>query len=184
MQQEKMSAPPVYFTAEFQLVAVVLMWKVSRRSKKGQMNLQVNPSKTYCINAGSFAAASEITFALSVATTWVGRRRPISHRDVIVDNWQRGCLITQEIQREMARKSNSLRGNIVEECSQHNTNLKVTQSIQHGIPHVVLRGTQSSPQTRMWKRWRTFLLQKCYQGQLQRATPLPDRETNCHLTQN
>ena len=58
----------MYFTAEFQLVAVVLMLKVSRRSKKGQMNLQVNPSKTYCINAGSFAAASEITFALSVAT--------------------------------------------------------------------------------------------------------------------
>ena len=44
------------------------MLKVSRRSKKGQMKLQVDPSKTYCINASSFAAASDITFALSVAT--------------------------------------------------------------------------------------------------------------------
>ena len=32
------------------------------------MELQVDPSITYFINAGSFAAASEITFALSVAT--------------------------------------------------------------------------------------------------------------------
>ena len=46
--------------------------KVSRRSKKGQMKLQVDPSKTYCINAGSFVAARETTFALSVATLGQG----------------------------------------------------------------------------------------------------------------
>ena len=68
----KKSAPPVYFAAEFQVVAVVLMLKVSRRSKKGQMKLQVDPPKTYCINAGSFAAEGEITFALSVATSVLG----------------------------------------------------------------------------------------------------------------
>ena len=32
------------------------------------------------------------TFSCSI---WTGRRRPISHRDVIVDNWQGGCLVTQ-----------------------------------------------------------------------------------------
>ena len=37
----------------------------------------------------------------------------------------------------MARKSNSHHGSIDKECSQNNTNLKVTQSIQHGIPYVV-----------------------------------------------
>ena len=68
VQQENSSSPKVYFAPEFQVVAVVLMLKVSRKSKKGQMKLQIDPSITYRINASSFAAASEITFALSVAT--------------------------------------------------------------------------------------------------------------------
>ena len=67
-----------------------------------------------------------------------GRKRPISHRDVIVDNWQGRCLVTRQIQRDMARKSNSPHGYFVEECSKHNTNLKVSQNIQQGIPYVVL----------------------------------------------
>ena len=36
----------------------------------------------------------------------------------------------------------------------------------------------------MWRKWRTLHLQRCYHGHSQSAAPLPNRETNCHLTQN
>ena len=71
--KKKESSLKGYFAEEFQVVAVVLMFKLSRRSKKGQMKFQVDPSTTCCINVGSFSVASERTFAFSVAACgWSG----------------------------------------------------------------------------------------------------------------
>ena len=47
------------------------------------------------------------------------------------------------IQRDVARESNSSHVNFVEECLHPDTNLKVAQRCQHGIPYVVLSSNEN-----------------------------------------
>ena len=48
------------------------------------MKLHVDPSKVYCINAGTFVAASCVNVCTFSCNMRVGRRQPIVHRDAIV----------------------------------------------------------------------------------------------------
>ena len=143
------------------------------------MKLQVDPSIIYCINAGSFSIVSVPTCARSV-TTYGGRRRgrgrgsdqflsgPLS-----VTTGKEDDLSQKHIQREVTRVSNCTEGYFVEECSQHN--LKGHTELPTWTSTRCTHGAQRSPQTRVRRRWRTFLLQRHDHGELQSATPLPNR---------
>ena len=72
----------------------------SIKEVRGQMKLQVHNILHECGFICGCKRDNVCTFSCNM---WVGRRRPISHRDVIVDNWQKRCLVTQQIQRERAR---------------------------------------------------------------------------------
>ena len=114
------------------------------------MKLHGDPSITYRINAGSLSAVSAPSLAHSV-TTYRGSGDGQFATDTLSFTTSKEDVLLYNTSKEKWH-ARAILPMATTSKSAHNTNFKMAQRFQHGIPDVVLMVLKGSPQTRMWKK--------------------------------